>query len=250
MCCGLGAFLHGSGILHEANSSLHLDGLQGWIHLILLQFSILLILTNDYDHCKMFCFEFFFHTKGLCTVKTAKKVSMLAAFVLFAFNVQLVFLRATRTDSNGEKTCMWVDVLDGYRDIYHQIDAFLYSFIPLLVMFTANWLIILKFMIAKWRNRDGGTESVNQALSKSAVNGSVMLLSVSFAFVILTGPICLYSIFVKPRRLFYGIAAILQYLNHSINGVLYCISGSRFRRELMGLFRSICCGKKEQRPVV
>ena len=61
--------------------------------------------------------------------------------------------------------------------IHSQIDAFLYSFIPLTVMFTANCLIILKFMIAKLKNRQGGTESVNQALSKSAVKGTVMLLS-------------------------------------------------------------------------
>ena len=39
-------------------------------------------------------------------------------------------------------------------------------------------------MIAKWKNRAGSTESVNQALSKSAIKGSVMLLTISFAFII------------------------------------------------------------------
>ena len=171
-------------------------------------------------------------------------MSILVALVLFAFNIQLVFLQATGTDSNGEKTCVWVRVPEGYVDIYFQIDAFLYSFMPLVVMFTANCLIILKFMIAKWTNRRGGTESVNQALSKSAVKGTVMLLTVSLAFVVLTGPICIRSIFRNSRRLFYGITVILQYLNHCINGVLYCISGSRFRQELKDLFRCIRCGKK------
>ena len=51
-------------------------------------------------------------------------------------------------------------------------------------MSTANCLIVLKFMMAKWKNRHGGTESVSQ----SAVKGSVMLPTVSFLFIGLTGP--------------------------------------------------------------
>ena len=40
---------------------------------------------------------------------------------------------------------------------------------------------------------------------------------------------------------------LLQYLNRSINGVLYCIVGTRFRNEL---FNALCCrrnisGRKE-----
>ena len=42
-----------------------------------------------------------------------------------------------------------------------------------------------------------------------------------------------------PPIMVYGVTVILQYLNHSINGVLYSISGSRFRKELMELFG--CC---------
>ena len=81
--------------------------------------------------------------------------------------------------------------------------------------------------------------SVNQAMSKSAVKGSTMLLTVSFAFIILTGPISIaYSMMADPPIMVYGITVILQYLNHSINGVLYCITGSRFRHELMKIF---CC---------
>ena len=35
----------------------------------------------------------------------------------------------------------------------------------------------------------GGTESTNQALSKSANKGTTMLVTVSMAFLILTGPV-------------------------------------------------------------
>ena len=103
-------------------------------------------------------------------------------------------------------------------------------------MLIANCLIILKFVLAKWKNRHGGTGSVNQEMSKSAVRGTVMLLHVSFAFIVLTSPNCIaISVSVLPKT-FRTVAGILQYLNHSINGVLYCITGSRFRQELKNLF--------------
>ena len=134
-----------------------------------------------------------------------------------------------------------MNVPDGYTFIHSQIDAFLYSFIPLTVMFTANCLIILKFMIAKWDKRHSSTEPVNQALSKSAIKGTVMLLTVHFAFIILTAPISIaFSIMDDPPVMAYGVTILLLYLNHSINGVLYSISGSRFRHELKNLF--LCYG--------
>ena len=193
------------------------------------------------------CFALYFplQSKSVCTVRTAKKFSLIAAFVLFGFNLHLIFIRDAETDPDWKKQCIWVRVPLSYKATYYQIDAFIYSFIPLSVMFTANCLIIFKFMIAKYKNRQGGTESVNQALSKSAIRGSVMLLTVSFAFVILTVPICIDNLIKDDPQIVYGITVILQFLNHSINGVLYCITGSRFRHELMVLFN---CGTK--RPVI
>ena len=134
--------------------------------------SLLMAMTVE----KYFALYFPLQSKSVCTVRTAKKITLTAALVLFGFNLHLVFIRDAETDSNGEKQCIWVRVPISYKNTYYQIDALLYSFIPLSIMFTANCLIILKFMLAKWRNRQGGTESVNQALSKSAVKGTVMLL--------------------------------------------------------------------------
>ena len=111
---------------------------------------------------------------------------MVTAVVLFGYSAQLFFIRDAETDSNGLKRCIWVRVSESYLIIYYQIDAILYSFLPLSVILVANVLIIVKFMLAKCKNRHDGTESVNQALSKFAVKGTVMLLIVSFAFIILT----------------------------------------------------------------
>ena len=110
-------------------------------------------------------------------------------------------------------------------------------------MLTANCFIILKFVKARLNSGSNtGSKSVNQALNKSAVKCSVMLLTVSFAFIFLTTPICIYISIGGLPRMVHSVATILHHLNHGINGVLYCITGSRFRQELKNLFS--CNGTK------
>ena len=200
--------------------------------------SLLMIMALD----KCCALYFPFKSKIISTLQNTKRISAAAAFVFLAFDAQCFFLYDAKTSSNGQKSCVQIGVPKDYWSIYYVVDSFLYSFIPLSVMFTANCFIVLKFMTAKLNNRNGGTESVNQALSKSAVKGSVMLLTVSFAFIFLTTPICIDISVGGLPRIFSTVAAILHYLNHSINGVLYCISGSRFRQELWNLFS--CCRTK------
>ena len=123
--------------------------------------------------------------------------------------------------------CVFVGVPEDYETTYYLIGTFLYSYILICIIVTANCLIIVKFMMAKWKKRHGGTGSVSQALSKSAIKGTVMLLFVSLAFIILTGPIAItYSYIIDdPPIIVYGMTVLFQYLNHSLNGVLYCLSG-------------------------
>ena len=85
------------------------------------------------------------------------------------------------------------------------------------------------------------TESTNQALAKSATRGTAMVVTISVTFLILTLPIALnnahgFRLHFSP--VYQAFMNLTQYLNHSINGVLYCIVGSRFRQEflkIMGL---------------
>ena len=184
------------------------------------------------------CFALYFPLKGkiVCTLKNAKKISAGTALVFLAFDAQFLFLYDAKTTSNGQKLCDGVRVSKDYWAYFDKIDSFLYSFIPLSVMLIANCLIILKFVLAKWKNRHGDTGSVNQAMSKSAVRGTVMLLTVSIAFIVLTSPVCIAISVPGLPKTFRTVAGILQNLNHSINGVLYCITGSRFRQELKNLF--------------
>ena len=194
---------------------------------------------------KFIALYFPLRVKTFCTVKTAKWVCSIGAILLVAFDSQFFFVYEARKNRNGYFYCVYVNVPSNYRLIFYQIHAVLHSFGPFTVMCTANAAIIYKFMVAKCRSRREGTESTIQALSKSAVKGTAMLITISVTFIILTGPSAfLVSIASSPDPLLFAVFVVMLNLNHSINAVLYCIVGSRFRNELINTIK--CCRRKKQ----
>ena len=176
-------------------------------------------------------------TKNICTVKTAKWACLIAAMALASFNSQFFFIIENRSNY-----CHFTKISDGYILTYNQIDSVLYSFGPFAIMGLTNIAIIYKFLRAKLALKRG-TESTNQALSKTAMRGTAILITVSLTFIILTGPGSIYYSVVKHSTdLIIHLTLHLPItLNHGINGLMYCIVGSRFRQELI---RFIRCGKK------
>lgn len=194
------------------------------------------------------CFALYFplKTRSICTVHTAKRVSIITGLIFAAFNSQWFFINEARTNSKGEDICIFIHVPDNYRLIYHRFNSVLYSFGPFSIMIIANAAIVYKFTAAKCKIQNNGTESTSQALIKSGIKGTVMLLTVSFMFIILTSPITVGLAAVENLHpLVQTSTSLLGYLNHSINGVLYCIVGSRFRTELIHVLR---CGRRNRNP--
>ena len=67
-----------------------------------------------------------------------------------------------------------------------------------------------------------------------------MVVTVSVTFIILTAPVSIDKFTGRKIRLYplyYVFMISMQYLNHSINCVLYCIVGIKFREELLKLFK-------------
>ena len=163
----------------------------------------------------------------------------IAACVFVIYELQLFFIEKAGKNKNGSLICFWINIPPGYDIVHEYIDTAIYSFGPFTLMIIINCTIIYKLLMAKWRVKQTGTESTSQALSKNATRGTAMLIIVSVKFIILTGP-TVVSLVVKCRA--YPIERIvmnlMQYLNHTINGVLYCIVGTRFRNELLQV---VCC---------
>ena len=198
---------------------------------------------------KFFALYFPLKTKTLCTVSMARKVSLVTAIIFIGFNLQYFFITKKLGDSVGEY-CYYGNAPEKYLNIlFSTVFPTLYSYLPFSIMACTNIAIIYKFVSVKWRNRQGNTDSTSQAVSKSATRGTAMLLTISLAFIILTSPIMVANAVwpnsTVPILIFKSLMAI-QYLNHGINGILYCIVGSRFRNELKNLF---ICKKNTRFPL-
>ena len=169
-------------------------------------------------------------TKTICTVRIAKRVSLFTTIPFLFFSGIVVYIGITKTEPNGNKWCSYGNASKKVKQIIFGIVwSGLYSYGPFVIMIIANCAIIYKFISSKLITDESGPESTIQALSKSATRGTTMLLTVSFSFIILTAPIAIANILYKgmPDDVF-TINVAIEYVNHSINCVLYCISGSRF----------------------
>ena len=201
--------------------------------------AILIIMSVE----KCFALYFPLKTKSVCTVKTARWLSGATALILAAFNAQFFFI-VERNKTGGRLRCNYINVPDSYILTYNRIDSSLYTFAPFAIMGITNLAIIYKFVKAKiFTARNGDTSSTAQALSKSSMKGVVTLVTVSVTFILLTGPSSVvFSITHYPHEIVVGVVTVLSTANHAINGVLYCIVGTRFRRELVN---TLCCRKRK-----
>ena len=188
---------------------------------------------------KFLALYFPFKTKTLYTVPIAKRVSLATAIVYLVFASQFILMGQIYVDEFGEH-CDYGYVSTNYKNnLFSIVLPILYSYAPFALMISCNFAILYKFTKAK-RSSSSGMESTNQALSKSATRGTAMLLTISFAFIILTGPIVVANAIWLDSTipyLIFRICIAFEYVNHGINGILYCISGTRFRNELK---KTIC----------
>ncbi|KAK7111458.1 G-protein coupled receptor 84-like isoform X2 [Littorina saxatilis] len=95
------------------------------------------------------------------------------------------------------------------------------------------------------------TSSTKKAITNT--NITVMLLMVSFTFLLLTSPVVIVLLYKRyywlpdtnaeraRARLTHAFVDNLMYTNHAVNFVLYCVSGRRFREELKRLLSGACC---------
>ena len=134
--------------------------------------------------------------------------------------------------------------LKGYFTIFDEMSLLLTCLLPFVFIITFNIAIVsvlVKRRTALTSSRD------NDSQTNSAV---AMLISVSVAFVILTLPFGVYLILQKyyirigdmesyrKTIILYGFASICDSTNHSINVVLYCLTGRKFRQCLR---KMVCC---------
>ena len=188
------------------------------------QYSSTLLVIMSIEKC--FAVYFPLKSKTVCTIRTAKWTTGVVGVVLAAYDTNNLFLEYHW--SAPSYYCLF-NFDSNIISILNMIDSVLYSFGPFALMFITNFALVFKFMRAKC-NQGNSTESTNQALGKSATRGTAMVVTVSVTFLILTAPTAVNmalipNINLSDNLVFDVIRNLTHYLNHSINGVLYCMWG-------------------------
>ncbi len=231
---------------------------------------------------------------SMCNTRKATRVIVCVGTVIFAVNFHFFFTVGLQQSkdrshhvSKGNNTTeipMVCEANAGFEELmqyWQWVDAFLYSFLPFLILIVLNGRIIYKVMKAKAsRDRMSGTGSTRSRsmvvhycgetkvlsspreakVQSSSQEGStrltVMLLTISFAFLITTLPVNVLMILsnywnsqmdgmspeekkhvVSRGLLLQTVTQLLMYTNHAMNFYLYCAAGQKFRQELCRLIR-------------
>ena len=142
------------------------------------------------------------------------------------------------------------------------INLAVYSIIPFLIIITLNLLLLIRLSISVYERK----KRLGQMANTFTIGGSsLLLISAGLLYLFCTGPIAVFHIFnhvwrqhhnsqlvsdeVQAQRvLMRAILENISYLTNALNILVYCISGSRFRKELILMLKCKASGS-ERRPL-
>jgi hypothetical protein len=201
----------------------------------------------------------------ICTGKWTCAVLGLFFIILFSLNAHILFFYRLRSFNYGSIVLVvCYQATDAYtlfwNKVWYWIDLFSYIGGPFLIIAACNAAILYK-VIKSHRTRgmlryqDGRPDAERARLTSM----TYMLTTVSVVFVFLTLPVSTYFIvrdYISIRRippieertvsaLVHAVTLLVSYVNNSINFLLYCISGTQFRREIRNMFRGLLPSKSQ-----
>ncbi|CAF1385718.1 unnamed protein product [Adineta steineri] len=139
---------------------------------------------------------------------------------------------------------------------WERVHLVVYNLCPFIIMLTCNTFIIcISIRSARIRMTRRMTDASGKVSTTSTSRHrqlTIMLMLVTFMFVLLTLPSCVYFVFFRHRmpstsdsRTFRHMVQIclgsIQFTAHAINFFLYCFSARNFREELHGFINELCC---------
>lgn len=210
-------------------------GLDYFLHHFSQQYSAWILVSIT---CERFILVYYpLKAKIMCTVNRTIIVCCVLFVILFLLNVHFFFTRETFVWGSYE----WCVLNDTkwltFVNVWPKLDIAVYTFIPSFIILLLNILIINKLRIS-------GSQGhiLNSSIPKNTRQITKMLLSVTFLFIALTLPAEIFVIYAEMDPDMYyssvglALVQVCKFTNHSINLFLYCMAGTKFRRELKLIF--------------
>lgn len=213
--------------------------------------SIFIVLSMTFDRFIAVCYPL--HATIWCTARRAKTTISIIICTMLLYCIPI----GLYSDMIDSKRCAILIVKTTFSIFYSWLGIFLGSALPYTVIIILNVSLIKTI-----RNRQSLFHNDKQNTDQTEVTGTtnkdmqltIMLLSVTFTLIILTLPQnvrYILFIIVDPWQsvkmyatyvLLYNLTNKLYFSNSAINFFLYCISGSKFQKDVRTLF----CGSKPQ----
>lgn len=157
---------------------------------------------------------------------------------LFLQNVEMFADNATNANYTLHPKCTIKN--PNIENILYNIDWIFSCIIPFCAILVGNVTIGIRLWYVKYVG-DKALQKHMKGDYQNFLSITIMLMTVSLAFILLTGPLLIYQIeYAKfshiewPEFIFHSLQTI-YYLNYVIDFYLYCIAGSNFRVALMQL---------------
>ncbi|KAK7113229.1 mu-type opioid receptor-like [Littorina saxatilis] len=200
------------------------------------------------------------------SVKRARVVVIVEAVLVIGLDMQHLFLRGMVYDEiaggyfcvpRGDRTTFYL------FKVWPWVDAFIYCYAPLACLVVFNILIVRQVRLSR-NFQSTSNPAVASGTSTSQVKSpkmtdkeaqlTRMLLLVTTAFLVFVSPMAVIIVVeryhwipdtARGKAQYHLVRTVfnnLDYTNHALNFLLYCLSGQRFRRELRQTFSCVCTG--------
>lgn len=209
--------------------------------------------------------------KWLCTRGRVLLLWISIAIALFLLNSHFFVTvsygrqKPIETENRTEVICYRAEAFKDFFDVYwYFIDFIFLSFLPFVIILIGNIIIIICVVKAiKFRHHQqlSSPTTLTPAISphNPMTSQTALLVGISFLFLATTSPSAIFFIvsnkyhksaypsrrFLAQLRLAFVMTMLLYYVNYALNFVLYCVSGTRFRRALDDICRRKLKGRGE-----
>ena len=187
------------------------------------------------------------HSKRLCTKTTAAVSLIVNAVLVVALNAHFLWTNQYIRIRFVDHMIAYCTPFDAHNDnfrraIWPWIDFVAFSLMPFGILISSNVAILQRVLRSQYAHRKSGHVHGNATKMTSM---TAILIVVTFTFFVTTAPISIYLIQNDTMRgestsndgVKWVAFNLLTYTNNTINFLLYCVSGSRFRKELVSMFR-------------